>query len=416
MTTQTKDEQTEEPDTIDGEAVELDEEDVLVEATPEQAEAMVQAESQALAVREEREQAPHPVAVLPSPGEWEATMTMARTIANTPFVPEGYRGQPEAVVAAILYGREIGVGPMQALRQIHMIDGKPSLSAELMMAQMRRGGLVVLHSESTRERAWIHARRSDTHEEAEVEWTMDEARQIQTRERGQNITLAEKNTWRSYPADMLWARCVGRLARRLGSDLLGGMVYATEEMQDWDDGGYGGSGYDTPAAEKPKRAVTSDGVEMRADAPQGWTQIMETLKGIDPAMPWKEWVAQASHVLTGKTAFADLSEQEKIDCGIRVANGVAHLTVALAGRDFPPPSREEVQTAFAQADSVAAVLAGPDTPLDPTEATGAAESAGNAEAGENPDGAADAQETPAGDAGEQETPDGEEGGDDGDAD
>ena len=64
----------------------------------------------ALVIREERETLPAPASVLPSSREWEATMAVAREIAGTQFVPESYRGKPDAVVAAILTGREMGIG------------------------------------------------------------------------------------------------------------------------------------------------------------------------------------------------------------------------------------------------------------------------------------------------------------------
>jgi len=327
------------------------------EITVDEADAMIEAETQALVIYDERERQTTPANVLPSPAEWEATLAVARQIAGTPFVPAAYRGNPEAVVAAILFGREIGVGPMQALRQINMIDGKPSLSADLMMSQMRRGGVVVIESESTRDRAWIKAKRTDTGEVAEAEWTIEEARSIPK--------MTDKASWTNYPADMLWARAVGRLARRLGSDLLGGMVYASEEMADWDEGGYGGSpGY---AATTTPVATTKDGVEFRADAPRGWGAIHKQLVEIDSTMPWGDWIEQALMHLTGKPKLADLSAEEKRDVGIRVANGVAHLSAANAGRDFPPPSRAEVQAAFSFADSVDATLDGPSKPLDPVE-------------------------------------------------
>ncbi len=72
--------------------------------------------------------------------------------------------------------------------------------------------------------------------------------------------------------------------------------------------------------------------------------------------------------LVGKAKLADLDEQENRDVGIRVANGLAHLTATLDGRDFPPPSRAEVQDAFAHADSIDVKLLGPDGPMDPDEA------------------------------------------------
>lgn len=126
-----------------------------------------------------------------------------------------------------------------------------------------------------------------------------------------------------------------------------------------------------------RRPTTSDGITLLVGAPLGWTQIMAHLKLIDAGMPWKEWVAQAAVALTGKASFTDLDEQEKIDCGIKVANGVLHLLGILDGREFPPPTRAEIQTAFSFADSVDVKLDGPEISLDPTEA--AAKASGSAE-------------------------------------
>jgi hypothetical protein len=403
MSTKTKPAAEAESDVVDADAELVEDETDLseaIEATPQEVEALIAAESQAVAIRDERDHAYQPVHALPSPGEWEATMTMARTIASTPFVPPGYRGQPEAVVAGILYGREIGLGPMQALQKIHMIDGRPSMSADLMLGQMRRGGLVILESVSTNERAWIRAKRTDTGEVGEVEWTIEEARLIRTKERNREITLAEKGTWLAYPADMLWARCVGRLARHLGSDLLGGMVYSSEEIADWGEGDYGGSGYSTGTVAEKKMPTTSDGVVMREGAPLGWKAITETTTQIDASMDWKTWVSQALTSLVGKAGFADLDEQEKIDCGIKVANGIGHLLDTLAGRDFPPPNRDEIQAAFAWADAIDVKLEGPPDPLSPEEATGSAVSDPPKEEasslGEGADGAEDASDAPLG--------------------
>lgn len=331
-----------------------------VEATPDEAEALIEAESMAVAIREEREQALPPANVLPSPGEWEATMAVARTIAGTPFVPESYRGQPEAVVAAILTGREMGIGPMESLRQIHMIDGRPAFAADLMMSKMRSGGVVVLDSSVSAERAWIKAKRKDTGEECEVEWTFADATAA---------GLTNKKNWKTYPADMLWARCVGRLARRLGSDLLGGLVYSSEEMGDWDESGYGGNGSSSYGdLQRPVRPTSRDGVALVEGAPLGWAAIAETLKEIDAGMDWQAWISQALGTLVGKDTYKELDEDERIDCGIKIGNGIAHLIEALEGRDFPPPDRVEIQQAFEWPDSVGVTLDGPDEPLDPTEA------------------------------------------------
>jgi hypothetical protein len=48
--------------------------------------------------------------VLPAVGD------LAGKIAATDFVPDAMRGKPAVVAAAILYGRELGMEPMTALR------------------------------------------------------------------------------------------------------------------------------------------------------------------------------------------------------------------------------------------------------------------------------------------------------------
>lgn len=313
----------------------------------------------AVAIREEREQAQPPANVLPSPAEWEATLAVARAIAATQFVPEAYRGQPEAVVAAILTGRELGIGPMQALREIHMIDGRAAFSASLMLSQMRRGGLVIVDSESTAERAFIRARRSDTGEEATVEWTMAEADKIL---RGSKPLTASAG-WKNYPSDMLWARCVGRLARRLGGDLLGGMHYAAEEVRDFDgEGGYGGSGYDTAAREVDPAKELLPGAIAVKDAATA-EAVRAAVERIAPTLDLAAAEAEAGEHAEGRAQ----GEWQAAAWGrhwMRLANVVVRAQ-NIVGGDFPPPHNAQVAEAWAWAFSghdIAEALEGPETP------------------------------------------------------
>ena len=306
--------------------------DVEAEAVEEEAHALHSAE---LAIREERENYPAPNSVLPSPREWEASMAVADKIANTQFVPESYRGRPDSVLAAILTGREMGIGPMQSLRQIHMIDGRPAFAADLMMAKMRAGGVTVLESSSTEQRAFIKAKRRDTGEEAEVEWTIADAERA-------GLLAKRGQAWKNYPADMLWARAVGRLARRLGSDLLGGLVYAKEEVEDWGESDYGGS-----SAYEPEEKEFDPETDLAPTAPNSRKQIAAEFDRFDPTVDWGAVTAQITHERYGKPSSKELEGGDLQDFYRRLANSVWFIGNLVGNGDFPPVASETLIAGFA---------------------------------------------------------------------
>ena len=49
--------------------------------------------------------------------------------------------RPEEAAFLLMTGRELGLSPMQSLRGIYVVSGKPVLSADLMVAAVRRSGL-----------------------------------------------------------------------------------------------------------------------------------------------------------------------------------------------------------------------------------------------------------------------------------
>jgi hypothetical protein len=147
--------------------------------------------------------------------------TLASQIADTPFVPDGMRGNPAAVTAAILTGREMGLGPMTSLQHIHVIKGKPGKSAEIMRAMVLAAGHEIREIEATDSRVVLEGRRSGEEMWTRVMFTADQAKRAR-------IDLG------GYPEDKLYARATTRLCRRKFADVVGGIAATVEELEDGD--------------------------------------------------------------------------------------------------------------------------------------------------------------------------------------
>lgn len=128
----------------------------------------------------------------------------------------------EEAVVLLLTGRELGLSPMQSLRGIYVVGGKPVLSADLMVAVVRRSGLcrswrVV---KSTAAECTIETQREGETEVARKTWTADDAKRA---------GLLGKGTWAQYPAQMLRHRVAADLAREVYPDVILGL-YTDDEI------------------------------------------------------------------------------------------------------------------------------------------------------------------------------------------
>jgi hypothetical protein len=171
----------------------------------------------------------------------EVSWKVAQKIANTPFVPTAFRGKPESVYAAVLYGEELGLGPMQSLTQIHVIEGKPSLAPEGMRGLVLKAGHRIDVKTASNDKVVLYGRRADSGSEATVEWTMKDA---------QLAGLAGRGAWKTYPRAMLMARATSELCRMLFADIIAGLSYTPEEVMS-----ISGQEYVMVAPETPQTAL-----------------------------------------------------------------------------------------------------------------------------------------------------------------
>ena len=158
----------------------------------------------------------------PSPAEIEGTLQLALRLSKTNFVPAAYRGKPDETLACMLTGRELGIGQMQALRDIFIQNGRPAMLATLMAQLARRAGHKVTVLDHTNTQCTIQIHRHDKQRpEQPLTWTIEDAK---------TAGLLGKDNWKHYPKAMLWNRAVSAAVRRDCSEVLGGVLYTPEEL------------------------------------------------------------------------------------------------------------------------------------------------------------------------------------------
>ena len=161
------------------------------------------------------------VSLFPSESEWKIIREQASIVVKTGFLPRAI-DTPEKAIAIALKGRELGIPMMQAFSHIHIIEGKPTISSELMLSQIYKhcAGAVINYLENDEKRCVIEARRPG-HKAATFSYTIEEARQAE---------LLNKGNWKKYPAAMLRARTVAITARAMFPDAIMGCSYTPEEL------------------------------------------------------------------------------------------------------------------------------------------------------------------------------------------
>lgn len=162
-----------------------------------------------------------PTISAPGKGEWDTLWTQAEALARSGVVPAAVRGKPADLMVIFLTGRELQVPPMMALGKIHVIEGKASMSSELMVALVLRAGHAFEYLEQSAQRAAVRVRRRGSDRWSEFEFTMEDATRA---------GLDKKGTWKSYPRAMLAARVASMACRAMFPDVMMGVSYVPEEL------------------------------------------------------------------------------------------------------------------------------------------------------------------------------------------
>jgi hypothetical protein len=151
-----------------------------------------------------------------------AAHRIGTALCQTAFVPQTFRGKPEEAAAAILYGDEIGFTPTQALQNIYVISGKPSMYARSMVALVLHHGHEVWTVEKSSAKVTVAGKRRGSSHVIEETWTTA---------RAQKAGYTNNKKYTSDPESMLYARAAADVCRQIAPDALAGLAYVAEELE-----------------------------------------------------------------------------------------------------------------------------------------------------------------------------------------
>lgn len=154
---------------------------------------------------------------------------IAELIARSDFAPKDYKGRPDNVIVALQMGADLGLKPMQALQNIAVINGRPSIYGDAALA-LAMDVLERFHegfegAENTDAfTAVCTSKRKGWPDETVTRFSIADAKKA-------NL-WGKAGPWTQYPKRMLQWRARGFNLRNVASDRLLGLVLV-EEAQDY---------------------------------------------------------------------------------------------------------------------------------------------------------------------------------------
>lgn len=266
----------------------------------------------------------------------DQVVRLAEKICTSPFVPDGLRGSVPATAAAILAGRELGIAPMTALANVHVIKGKTGISALLMRALIQAQGHDWEDVEVTDTRAVVRGRRRGETDWTTATFTADQAKRAQIQLGG-------------YPQDKLYARATSRLARRKFADVIAGMPYSAEELEDGpddvmlaDDAGYKADRAAERAAAEPAKPRTAKRRQAGAGTRRGEARDEDRGLGADRVEPSGSQRPDSLHSEGPGPDLPPLPGEDEPDPTPAPTAGTSDASSARTGTDEPRATSGQV--------------------------------------------------------------------------
>jgi hypothetical protein len=171
-----------------------------------------------------------------TPATLTEAMSASEAMARSQLVPKEFVGKPSNILVAMQWGNELGLSPMQSLQNIAIINGKPTMYGDALLALVRAdprclGVEETVSGEGDKRVATCTIKRGTT--------VMADGREAEEVTRTFNVADAKQaklwnkqGPWQQYPERMLQMRARGFCMRDAFPDVLRGVI-TTEEADDY---------------------------------------------------------------------------------------------------------------------------------------------------------------------------------------
>jgi hypothetical protein len=163
-----------------------------------------------------------------SPQTFEQALTFSQYLADSDMVPKDFKGKPGNCLIAMQWGAEIGLKPLQALQGIAVINGRPSLWGDALLAIVRASPLCESVQEGWGQDGSAFCRVKRRGEQEQIRTFSDADAKLAG-------LLGKQGPWLTSPKRMKQLRARAFALRDVFADVLKGMAMA-EELQDYPSG------------------------------------------------------------------------------------------------------------------------------------------------------------------------------------
>lgn len=206
------------------------------------------------------------------PQSMNEAMQMAEMLSGSQMVPKHYMGKPQDTLVAMMMGSELGLNPIQSLQNIAVINGKPAIYGDALLALVQNHPKFGGHEEQFDDQSMTATctvwRKGDAQKHT-VTFSQADA---------QKANLWDKQgPWKQYPKRMLMWRARGYALRDKFADALGGLI-TVEEARDIPEERDMGPANVAPAQRSERPALEHYPADQFETNFPSWKQVIESGK------------------------------------------------------------------------------------------------------------------------------------------